>query len=151
MGPDKICGKRNFDKKKFVSKRNIGLEIFWSDKILFLIKTLVHHISSQFFLCSPFCPKPLLKSLGNKFISQVYFAKKNHNFYKGSHHKKKTKKFGKNSQIGLTQPPLGYFRLFWISDIFENCWPPPLGSNWDIFEFLTFLIKVILQTILSNN
>ena len=32
-----------------------------------------------------------------------------------------------------------------ISDIFENCWPPPLGSNSDIFDFPTFLIKVILQ------
>ena len=28
------------------------------------------------------------------------------------------------SQIGLTPPPIGYFRLFWISDLFEKCWPP---------------------------
>ena len=28
------------------------------------------------------------------------------------------------SQIGLTPPPPGYFRLFWISDLFEKCWSP---------------------------
>ena len=39
--------------------------------------------------------------------------------------------------------PLGHF---WISDILEKFW-----ANWDIFEFQTFLIKVILQTTLSNN
>jgi len=44
--------------------------------------------------------------------------------------------------------PIRNFRLFWISDIFENCWPPPplpLGSNSDIFDFDTFLIKVKLR------
>ena len=36
-----------------------------------------------------------------------------------------------------THPPIGYFRLFWILDLFEKCWPPPFGSILDFFEFQT--------------
>ena len=49
------------------------------------------------------------------------------------------------SKLGLTPPPFRPLGHFWIWDIFEKCWPPPLWPNWDIFEFQTFFIKAILQ------
>ena len=43
---------------------------------------------------------------------------------KGRRHNLKKGKFGDNVPNRLPPPPIGYFRLFWISDLFEKCWPP---------------------------
>ena len=51
----------------------------------------------------------------------------------------------------LTPPPSYQIGTFWNFRHFWKMLTPPLWPNWDIFEFQTFLIKVILQNTLSNN
>ena len=72
---------------------------------------------------------------------------------KGRRQHRKSRKFGTMSQLRLTPPPSPptfgtflNFRHFW-----KMLTSPPIWPNWDIFEFQTFLIKVILQNTLSNN
>ena len=65
---------------------------------------------------------------------------------------KKNWKIWEKFEIRLAPPPriiqnFLNFRTFWKLPTP----PPPLGSNSELFEFQTFLIKVKLQTTLSNN
>ena len=48
---------------------------------------------------------------------------------------KKTGKFGKNSQLGLTPPPPSdNSELFEFQKLLKNSDPPPLGPNSEMFE-----------------
>ena len=76
-----------------------------------------------------------------KYLSHITYS----NFLRGGVTKKKPGKFGKNSQLGLTPPPPRIIQNFWNFRTFWKLPPPPLGSNSELFEFQTFLIKVLLQ------
>ena len=96
-----------------------------------LVHNLITICSS---ICSPFVNVLLITSLCL--------------LHKGSHHKKKTEKFGKNSQIGLTPPlPIGNFRLFW-----KKIYPPPaLGNFSHIFPFFDGFPSNNIYIELSNS
>ena len=67
-----------------------------------------------------------------QFISHQQFPEW---YLYGRLHNLKAGQFGTMSQKGLAPPPpIGYLRLFWISDLFEKYW-----SISDFFEFRTYL------------